>query len=175
MAWCIYRIGAAQRWLGLAAGLLVIGLSVLADANYYAARTQRRLSVADRNPARAEAAGRRVVLDDDRNWPIFEYYFAGGAKLEGRAERLAHQARDVDYYSGPTWQSSEGLWLVWNEDALRIDENHLLEQWLAERSVYRTRFRLWHQTALFFRAHTADRAQTGRRTGSKRQADLRCQ
>jgi len=160
MAWSVWRIAKAQKWLGLAAAIVALAVFVAADNQYYAGRIPGDVYQSLTATLRAEMQpGDGVVLHDDRTWPIFEFYFQrpdrtwrgvpNGARIrEGDAERLL----------GDFWQSHDAVWLVWNEDALRIDEGRQVEQWLAARAV-QTRETVFGTKRLILYVRTPDRAQ----------------
>ncbi|MBI5876975.1 MAG: glycosyltransferase family 39 protein [Chloroflexi bacterium] len=160
LAWSVWRIARAQKWLGVVAAIVVIGVFLAANSQYYAGRIPNDVYQSLTATLRAQMLpGDGVVLHDDRTWPIFEFYFQqpdriwrgvpNGARMrEGDAERLL----------GDFWQAHDALWMVWNEDALRIDEGHQLELWLASRAV------LTHETGfgtkrLILYVRTPERAQ----------------
>jgi hypothetical protein len=161
LAWSVWRIAQARRWLGIGAALVVIVLSLVTDQQYYAARIPNDVYQTLTATLRAHRLpGDGVVLDDDRTWPIFEYYYASGIRdWKGVPNGSRIKAGDVDFILKSYWEAHDAVWLVWNEDALRIDENHVLEQWLAAHSVY-SRELTFGTKRLIFYARTAERART---------------
>jgi len=167
LAWCVWRLGRAQRLLGIAAAALVVVLSAVSLSQYYAARVPNDVYQSLAAALRAQKQpGDGVLLDDDRTWPIFEFYFAQGNKdWKGVPNGSKIREKEVNGFLSQYWEQHDALWLVWNEDALRIDESHALEKWLAGRAV-RTREQPFGNKRLIFYARTQERARSAGLTAS---------
>ncbi|MEP7199132.1 MAG: glycosyltransferase family 39 protein, partial [Chloroflexota bacterium] len=161
LAWCVWRIARAQRWLGLAAALAVIVLSSASLTQYYASRQPNDVYQSLTATLRAyQQPSDGVLLHDDRTWPIFEFYYAHGNKdWKGVPNGSKMRASDAEQFLSAFWEAHDAVWMVWNEDALRIDESHALEQWLAAHAVF-TREEVFGTKRLIFYARTEARAQT---------------
>jgi hypothetical protein len=161
LAWCVWRIGRARRLLGIAAALLVVVLSGVSLSQYYAARVPNDVYQSLAAALRAQRQpGDGVLLDDDRTWPIFEFYYAGGNKdWKGVPNGSKIREKEVNGFLSDYWEQHDALWLVWNEDALRIDENHALEKWLAGHAVLSHEESFGNKRLIFY-ARTAERARS---------------
>lgn len=163
LGWCAWRIANAQRLRGALAALVVVVLSSASDAQYYANRMPSDVYQSLTATLRAyRQPNDGVLLHDDRTWPIFEFYFATPNKIwKGVPNGSKIKAQDADFILADFWNQHEALWMVWNEDALRIDENHALEKWLSERAVFTREFPFGTKRLIFYarteeRAHAAD-------------------
>jgi 4-amino-4-deoxy-L-arabinose transferase-like glycosyltransferase len=156
LAWSIWRITRAQKVLGIALASVVIALSAASSWQYYDGRHPQdyyqsiaALLRAYRQPTDA------VLLHSDRNWPMFAYHYAG--EWQGVANGATVRASAANDILKNLWAEHEGVWLVINEDALRIDPQHALEHWLSARSVF-THTETLGLRRLSFYARTAERA-----------------
>jgi hypothetical protein len=167
LAWCVWRIGRARRLLGIAAALVVVALSGVSLSQYYGARVPNDVYQSLASALRAQKQpGDGVLLDDDRTWPIFEFYYAGGNRdWKGVPNGSKIREKELNGFLSQYWEQHDGLWLVWNEDALRIDENHAIEKWLADRAVL-TRVEPFGNKRLIFYARTSERAASAGLTAS---------
>lgn len=79
--------------------------------------------------------GDAVVLHASAPWPSFAYYWPG--PFQGTpGEKDIHPA-GADYFLKPLWEGHEAVWLVINDEALAVDPQQLIENWLAQRAVAR--------------------------------------
>ncbi|MCA1554939.1 MAG: hypothetical protein LC737_11220, partial [Chloroflexi bacterium] len=132
--------------------------------DYYASRAQSDVYQSLAATLRAyREPNDGVLLHDDRTWPIFEYYFATPNKIwKGVPNGSKIKPSDADFILSDFWNAHDALWLVWNEDALRIDENHALEQWLSDHAVLTREFNFGTKRLIFY-ARTDERARNADR------------
>ena len=128
----------AQRRLRvmLAVGAsLLLGLgSTLSLPGYYV----ERVMVDDYRSAAATLrayarTGDAVLLHSDHNWPVFAYHWSG--PFRGTPSLQAATDAGADYLLSPLWQQTDALWLVVNDDGLRVDKDRLYERWLMARAT----------------------------------------
>jgi 4-amino-4-deoxy-L-arabinose transferase-like glycosyltransferase len=163
LAWSIWRIAHAQKWLGLALAGVVVALSAASSGQYYEGRHPQDYYQSIASLLRAyRQPNDAVLLHSDRNWPMFAYAYAGA--WNGVANGAKVREADANDILKNLWAQSDGVWLVVNEDALRIDPQHALEHWLSARSVF-THTETLGLRHLSFYARTAERA---RRVGARR-------
>lgn len=161
-AWAVAALadwaGRLRRWVG--GGLLaaLVLLSLWSLQGYYGGRywsdDYRSLAQTLQAHHRSEDV---VVLHNDQAWPVFAYHWAG--PFEGVPNRWEIDPPTAQRFLAPLWQEHAAVWLVVNEDALPIDPQRLLEQWLAERAAARHEWRFGSKRLLAF-ARTAARAES---------------
>jgi len=161
LGWCVWRIMRAQRWVGALAAVVVLALMGASDQQYYASRAPSDVYQSLTATLRAyRQPNDGVLLHDDRTWPIFEFYFGTPNKIwKGVPNGSKVKEADADFILSDFWNEHDGVWLVWNEDALRIDENHALEKWLGKRAVVELDYNFANKRLLFF-ARTGERAKS---------------
>ena len=161
LGWCVWRIIKAHRWAGVVSAITLIVLFSASNYQYYASRAPNDVYQSLTATLRAHRQpGDGVLLHDDRTWPIFEFYFAAPNKIwKGVPNGARVREGDADRLLSEFWERHEAVWMVWNEDALRIDEDHRLEKWLAERAVFSHEIALGAKRLIFY-ARTRERAQT---------------
>lgn len=141
--------------LGLA---VVLGITAWPLHDYYAARY---LKDDYQSVALTLNAHRRptdvVVLHTDEPWPIFAYHWPEA--FEGTPHLQDADPGGAEYFLAPLWQAYDGVWLVINEDALRVDPQGYFEQWLSERAAARHEWRFGARRVVLF-AKTQQRART---------------
>jgi len=96
-----------------------------------------------------------VLLHTDDPWPIFNYHWPN--KWVGTPHLQDADRAGADYFLSPLWDKHEALWLVINEDALRVDPQHEFERWLSERALGQQEWRFGSKRLLLF-AKTSARA-----------------
>ncbi len=159
LGWCVWRIMRAQRIVGALAAAAVLALMGASDQQYYASRAPSDVYQSLTAMLRAyRQPNDGVLLHDDRTWPIFEFYFGTPNKIwKGVPNGSKIKESDADFILSDFWNQHDGVWMVWNEDALRIDEQHVLEHWLAERAAVEIDNSFGNKRLMFY-ARTAQRA-----------------
>ncbi len=97
-----------------------------------------------------------VLLHTDDPWPIFNYHWP--KEWVGTPHLQDADAAGADYLLSPLWDKHEALWLVINEDALRVDPQHEFERWLSERALGQHQWRFGNKRLRLF-AKTSARAK----------------
>ena len=97
-----------------------------------------------------------VVLHTDDPWPLFNYHWPDD--WVGTPHLQEADPGGADYFLSPLWDEHEALWLVINEDALRVDPQRFFEQWLGERALAQHEWRFGSKRLLLF-AKTQARAE----------------
>lgn len=161
-AWAIVALarltGRLRRPLALAAFAALIGWQTFWLADYFAGRLR-----VDDYPSAALTLkahyhpGDLVLLHTDAPWPVFAYHWPGAFK--GTPHLQDADPPGVEYFLKPLWEDHEAVWLVVNEDALRVDPQLLFEGWLAKRAVSRTSWRFGSTRVELF-AKTEPRARS---------------
>ena len=150
--------GSKSRFFGILTSLFVLLSFGWTLREYYAARwpsdEYQSLSATLRAYRRPNDA---VVLHTDQPWPVFDYYAKVPWHGIPNAMRLTPEA--TEGLLAPIWEKSEGLWLVLNKDARRIDPQGYVEGWLSERALAMETFH-FVSSELQFYARTPTRAQT---------------
>ncbi|MCA1554674.1 MAG: hypothetical protein LC737_09880, partial [Chloroflexi bacterium] len=164
LGWCVWRLLRAQRVMGALAAAVVLALMGASAQDYYTGRAQSDVYQSLTATLRAyRQPNDGVLLHDDRTWPIFEFYFATPNKIwKGVPNGSKIKQSDADFILSDYWDQHDALWMVWNEDALRIDENHALENWLRERAALTREF-VFGTKRLIFYARTDERARNADR------------
>lgn len=136
----------------------LLALSVWSLNDYYAGRHRADDYASIAMTLRAHRQpGDVVVLHTDDPWPLFAYHWPGAWK--GTPHLQEADSGGADFFLAPLWQQHDALWLVVNEDALRVDPQRHFEGWLAERAQAQHEWRFGPQRLLLF-AHTPVRAET---------------
>ncbi|MGB0384468.1 MAG: glycosyltransferase family 39 protein [Ardenticatenaceae bacterium] len=99
--------------------------------------------------------GDLVVLHTDDPWPIFNYHWPN--EWVGTPHLQEADPGGAEYFLAPLWEEQNALWLVVNEDALRVDGARYFEKWLAERALAQYEWRFGTKRLLLF-AKTPARA-----------------
>lgn len=160
VAWAVASLASRlPRGQTLASGVLLTGFAFLAAwglRDYY---TGRYLQDDYQSVALTLAAHARsddaILLQTDQSWPIFAFHwphsFIGWPHGQNADEvGIAHWVQ-------PLWQTHTGLWLVVNEDALRVDSQQLVAAWLSQRALAQHEWRFGSRRLLLF-ARTPTRA-----------------
>ena len=145
------RLAAARTRVVIAGGLTAVlclpGLAWLPA--YYGDRVRTDDYVAVAATLSAYVGERdAIVLHSDHNWPVFAYHWPG--PFFGTPHLQPADAGLVEATLGPVWARSAALWLVVNDDGLRVDKDRLYERWLAERATRRREWRFGAARLLWF-------------------------
>lgn len=89
-----------------------------------------------------------VVLHTDNPWPIFAYHWPG--EFEGTPHLQDADPGGADHFLSPLWQAYDALWLVINEDALRVDPQRHFERWLSERATAQHEWRFGQKRLILY-------------------------
>lgn len=101
--------------------------------------------------------GDGVVLHTDQPWPVFTYHWPG--QWVGISHHAPVTETSAARVLSPAWAEHAGLWLVVNENALRLDADGIVPTWLARRAAAQREWRFGGRRLLFF-ARTPARAAT---------------
>ena len=96
-----------------------------------------------------------VALYSDRDWPLFAAQYAGD--WTGVPNGAQMDEANPDWLLEPIWNSSEGLWLVTTPDAVRMDPQGYVRDWLEQRANA-TRAWDYGDNTLAFYARSEDRS-----------------
>ena len=147
------------RWrLPVAVLLLVAVTGVQAGslADYYSHRYLADDYKSATLTLRAQAReGDLVLLHSDQDWPVFAYHWPG--EFKGTPHLQDATASGVEHFLAPLWEGHGAIWLVVNEDSLRVDPSRLYEGWLAQHAAGTKSWRFGDRKLVAF-ARTNDRA-----------------
>ena len=142
---CIWRRVAA---LGLLASTSALAVVVAALPGYYSARhSDRQLRALGTFVAATADAGDLVVVNPDKDWPVFAYYLGPSVDLKGLPYRERMTPEAAAHWLAPWTQSADSVWLLTTKEAATTDPDGAVRDWLRARfrEVATTHFR---QTAL---------------------------
>jgi hypothetical protein len=104
--------------------------------------------------------GDRIVLNNDSNAVVFDYYYPQHADLYLQQPMIRTQA-DAEYWLKPLLAQAEGVWLVQNQFGASTDYNEWIRQALESRSLA-TRYALFPDAKVWFFALSKERARPER-------------
>lgn len=133
LAWSLVLIGRRFIWGGLLGVALVLVSSTVSLCDYYASRylhddyqTLARTIQACARPNEA------ILLDTDREWPVFEYYYSGSLPRHNVPAGEEITSEKAQRRLEPVWAQYDGLWVVFTSDTLVRDPGHAIENWLEQ-------------------------------------------
>lgn len=148
--------GRWRRWLPAGLALVLLGTSAWSLNDYYAGRyledDYTSVALTLRAHTRPDDL---VVLHTDDSWPIFAYHWSG--EFEGTPHLQDADPGGADYFLSPLWNTHDALWLVINEDALRVDPQRYFEAWLSDRATAQHEWRFGQKRVVLY-ARTPARA-----------------
>ena len=143
------RAGRVRLWVGIGVTIALIVISAWGLHRYYGDRyrTDNYESITLTLHAHAQPED-AVVLHTDQPWPVFAYHWAG--KFIGIPYGQQMHEDTAQNLLAPIWQEHEAVWLVINEDALRVDPGRQFEAWLDAESPAHREWRFGSKRLLLF-------------------------
>lgn len=100
--------------------------------------------------------GDGVVLNNDKDWPIFAYHYPKTSDLYITNTLVDADESQVDQVLRSYAEGFDGIWLVETQYARVTDPNHYLQAWLEARSTNTRRY-VFPEAQLWFFAMTEER------------------
>ncbi|RMF32131.1 MAG: hypothetical protein D6759_08900, partial [Chloroflexi bacterium] len=98
-----------------------------------------------------------VVLHNDRDWPIFSFYYRGGWRGIPNGQPVTSDWAAA--FLTPLWEGAEGLWLVLTPYALENDPQGRVRAWLRERALAERAYR-FDDAQIYFYPRTPERLRS---------------
>jgi hypothetical protein len=156
LGWGLTALAQRVRWAAAVGGALAVTVALSGLASFYPGRARRDDYTSLAATLRAYVrSGDRVVLHNDKDWPIFAAHYAGGWR--GVPNGAPVDGGAADSILAPLWEQADGIWLAVTPDAQRNDPRGEVIAWLEARAIA---VKTWHfgENDLYFYARTPGRA-----------------
>ncbi len=166
--WAVLALGLAldaiiARWRRIGLGLSAVMLATLAAVlpGYYADRvlydTFRSAALtlkAYQHPADG------LLLHNDREWPIIDYYLGGQAHGNVPSAMYIGDDATAAGQAEALWEEHDAVWLLLTRESLLNDYDQRIQRWLADRAVASRTWDYGPNARLWLFARTPERAAT---------------
>ena len=98
-----------------------------------------------------------VVLHNDRDWPIFSFYYRGGWRGIPNGQPITPDWAAA--FLAPLWEQAEGLWLVLTPYALENDPQGAIRAWLRGQAPAERAYR-FDDAQVYFYPRTPERLRS---------------